>query len=73
MPASAAAARAKTEKKKATEVKKEETKKSYVPPPPPDGAKIQAPAGVPPAKTFPISNGPCPKGMSIPNVAAAPP
>ena len=49
----------------------DDVKKSYVPPPPKDGAKIPVPAGVPKVKTFPISNGPQPAGMSIPGVDVA--
>lgn len=49
----------------------DEAKKSYVPPPPKDGAKIPVPAGVPKVKTFPISTGPQPAGMSIPGVDVA--
>lgn len=70
-------ARAKTEKQKP--VAKDGAaggapeKKAYVPPPPPDGAKIPPPAGMPAAKTFPISTGPAPAGMSFPGVADAAP
>ena len=74
--ASAPASRAKTEKKK-VEAKgataaAADVPKTYVPPPPPDGLKIPPPAGMPAVKTFPISSGPPPKGMSFPGVAEAP-
>lgn len=65
------ATRAKTEKKKAAAADQPDVKKAYVPPPPPDGPKIPAPVGMPAIKTFPISSGPQPKGMTIPGVAAA--
>ena len=48
-------------------------KKSFVPPPPKDSAKIPAPAGMPKVKTFPISTGPPPNGMSFPGLEAAAP
>ena len=48
-------------------------KKAYVPPPPPEGPKIPPPAGMPPAKTFPVSSGPAPPGMSFPGVSTAEP
>ena len=48
-------------------------KKAYVPPPPPDGPKIPPPAGMPAVKTFPVSSGPAPAGMTFPGVAAAEP
>ena len=75
---SAPATRAKTEKKKVggkggAATTAAEAPKTYVPPPPPDGAKIPPPAGVPAVKTFPISSGPPPKGMSFPGVAEAAP
>jgi len=47
-----------------------------VPPPPDNGPKIIAPIGMPAVKTYPISNGPPPAGMSFPKLgsggAAAP-
>ena len=48
-----------------------EGKASYIPPPPKDGAKIPPPSGMPKAKTFPVTNGPCPSTMSIPGVDTA--
>lgn len=70
------AIRAKTEKKKVAvgneqAQPQEKVKTAYVPPPPPDGDKIPPPAGAPPVKTFPISTGPPPIGMSFPGIEAA--
>ena len=70
------ATRAKTEKKKVGDKPAAEAnvKKTYVPPPPADGVKIPPPAGLPAVKSFPVSQGPPPAGMSFPGVqAAAPP
>ena len=46
-----------------------DSKPTYVPPPPPDGPKIPAPLGLAPPKVYPVSGGPQPACMSIPNVA----
>ena len=64
------ATRAKTEKKKEAAEKggDDNVKKTYVPPPPADGIKIPPPAGLPPVKTFPVSTGPPPAGMTFPGV-----
>ena len=48
-------------------------KQPYVPPPPADGAKVPPPAGMPAVKTFPISKGPAPNGMTFPGVVTAEP
>jgi len=71
--AAAPAIRAKTEMKKVENVSGADpaAKKSYVPPPPSDGPKIPPPAGMPAVKTFPISSGPPPAGMTFPGVAGA--
>jgi hypothetical protein len=44
----------------------------YVPPPPAAGPKITAPAGMPPAKLFPISTTAPPATMSFPGLQSAP-
>jgi hypothetical protein len=43
----------------------------FVPPPPPNGIKINAPAGMPLIKVYPITGGSQPAGMSIPNIGSA--
>ena len=48
-------------------------KKAYVPPPPPDGPKIPPPPGMAAVKSFPISSGPAPVGMTFPGVSTAEP
>ena len=48
-------------------------KKAYVPPPPAGGVKVRPPAGMPSTKTFPISQGPSPNGMTFPGVVTAEP
>jgi hypothetical protein len=62
------------ETKKTALVIKEGAKKEnagYVPPPPPNGVKINAPAGMPPVKVYPVTPGPQPAMMTIPNIGAA--
>ena len=73
--AAAPATRAKTELKKVENVAGVDpaAKKSYVPQPPADGPKIPPPAGMPAVKTFPISTGPPPAGMSFPGAAGVAP
>jgi len=47
----------------------EKVTQGFVPPPPDNGPKIIPPIGMAPVKTYPISKGSPPPGMSFPNLA----